>query len=495
MLYVYIDHPLIKAKSIEKREYQVNIARTCAEHSTLIVLPTGMGKTVIALFAIASRLKSHGGKILFLAPTKPLAVQHQKFLEDYLNEESIIVFTGEVAPSKRKALWDKSKIIVSTPQVIQNDLIAGRMNLKDVSLVIFDEAHKSVGNYAYVYIAEQYNEHTESPRSIGMTASPGYDSKKIVEICENLNIESVEIRSEFDPDVTPYVHEIDVTWKKVDIPSAVKQITELLRGLMNAKLRILRGFGLIRKGDRISTKEILEAQKRIQVRMFKSGGRPPKSLYQAAIAQAAAMKINHAIELAETQGTATLQNYLLRLEAEAGSHGSSKAAISISKDPKFKKVLAMSQKLNFEHPKLAKSVEVVKKQFAEKSDSRIIVFTHYRETSDLVMEALNRHKNIKAVRFIGQASKNGDKGLRQKEQVKLIQKFKEGVYNVLVATSVAEEGLDIPSTDLVVFYEPIPSEIRTIQRRGRTGRRRAGKVVILIAKNTRDEAIKDCRRA
>jgi Fanconi anemia group M protein len=222
--------------------------------------------------------------------------------------------------------------------------------------------------------------------------------------------------------------------------------------------------------------------------MFKSGGRPPKSLYQAAIAQAAAMKINHAIELAETQGTATLQNYLMRLEAEAGSHGSSKAAISISKDPKFKKVLAMSQKLNFEHPKLAKSVDVVKKQFAEKSDSRIIVFTHYRETSDLVMEALNRHKNINAVRFIGQASKNGDKGLRQKEQVKLIQKFKEGVYNVLVATSVAEEGLDIPSTDLVVFYEPIPSEIRTIQRRGRTGRRRAGKVVILIAKNTRDEA-------
>jgi Fanconi anemia group M protein len=487
-LYVYVDHPLIKPKSIEKRQYQVNIAQTCLENSTLIVLPTGMGKTIIALLAIAQRLQKHGGKILFLAPTKPLAVQHNSFLQDFLNIPSTTVFTGEVAPPKRKNLWKENRVIVSTPQVIQNDLIAGRMDLKDVSLIIFDEAHKSVGHYAYVYIAEQYKDQAEAPLIIGMTASPGYDSKKILDICETLGIESVEIRSEFDSDVMPYVYDIDLKWIKVDIPPKVRHITELLRGLLSARLRTLRGFGLIRKGERISTKEILEAQKRIQVRIAKAGGRPPRSLFQAAIAQAAAMKINHAIELAETQGTAALVNYLLRLEAEAGSQSSSKAAKSLVKDPKFKKALAMASNLQFEHPKLAKSVEIVKNQLAQKSDARIIVFTHYRETSDLVVEALNSHSEIHAVRFIGQASKNGDKGLRQKEQVKLIEQFKKGIYNVLVATSVAEEGLDIPSTDLVVFYEPIPSEIRTIQRRGRTGRQRAGKVIILIARNTRDEA-------
>ncbi|UCH88809.1 MAG: DEAD/DEAH box helicase [Thermoplasmata archaeon] len=488
MLYVYIDHPLIKSQSIEKREFQVNIAQTCINNSTLIVLPTGMGKTVIALLAIAHRMQSHEGKILFLAPTKPLAVQHQKFLEEFLKESSITLFTGEVAPEKRKNLWKSNRVIVSTPQVIQNDLIAGRMDLRNVSLVIFDEAHKSVGNYAYVYIAEQYHDQAKFPLTLGMTASPGYDSKKILEICDTLQIESVEIRSEFDSDVMPYVYDIDLKWVKVDIPPTVKRITDLLRVLLSSKLRILRGFGLVRKGERISTKEILDAQKRIQGRIAKARGRPAKSLYQAAVAQAAAMKVNHAIELAETQGTATLRNYLLRLEAEAGASGGSKAAISLAKDPKFQKVIAMSEKLSFEHPKLAKSVEVVRQQLASKPDSRIIVFTHYRETSDLVVEALNNQKNIHAVRFIGQASKNGDKGLRQKEQVKLIQKFKEGLYNVLVATSVAEEGLDIPATDLVVFYEPIPSEIRTIQRRGRTGRRKAGKVVILITRNTRDEA-------
>lgn len=488
MLHVYVDHPLIKEKSIDKREFQVNIAKTCLKNSSLVVLPTGMGKTIIALLVIAERLKNTGGKILFLAPTKPLTVQHHRFLEEFLKVDSPIVFTGEVAPAKRKNLWRDNQIIVSTPQVIQNDLIAGRISLDNVSLIIFDEAHKSVGNYAYVYIGEQYLETSRDPLILGMTASPGYDPKKIIEICENLHIESVEIRSEYDPDVMPYVFEIDLKWVRVDIPPTVKKITTLLRGLLSSKLRTLRGFGLIRKGERISTKEILDAQKRIQARIHNSAGRAPRSLFQAAIAQAAAMKINHAIELAETQGTSALVNYLNRLEAEAGSRGSSKAAISIAKDSKFKNALVLASNLRSEHPKLAKSVEIVKEQLREKEDSRIIVFTHYRETSDLVMEALNRNKNIRAVRFIGQASKNGDKGLRQKEQVKLIEQFKEGIYNVLVATSVAEEGLDIPSTDLVVFYEPIPSEIRTIQRRGRTGRRRAGKVVILITRDTRDEA-------
>ncbi|MHB8560561.1 MAG: helicase-related protein, partial [Thermoplasmataceae archaeon] len=86
------------------------------------------------------------------------------------------------------------------------------------------------------------------------------------------------------------------------------------------------------------------------------------------------------------------------------------------------------------------------------------------------------------------SSKGEDEGINQKKQEGIIRGFREGEFNVLVATSVAEEGLDIPSTDLVIFYEPVPSEIRTIQRRGRTGRHHAGKVIILIYKDSRDSA-------
>ena len=131
---------------------------------------------------------------------------------------------------------------------------------------------------------------------------------------------------------------------------------------------------------------------------------------------------------------------------------------------------------------------LVEKQIHESPESRVIVFTNYRDTAELVTNSLKEVPGIKPVKFVGQASNYMDKGLTQKQQVEIIQKFKDGEFNTLVATSVAEEGLDIPATDLVVFFEPIPSEIRSIQRKGRTGRKHEGRVVILLAKGSKDEA-------
>ena len=146
-----------------------------------------------------------------------------------------------------------------------------------------------------------------------------------------------------------------------------------------------------------------------------------------------------------------------------------------------------SNRLDEMHPKLDALKDVVAQQLARKPDSRIIVFTNYRDTAELVKNTLNPMRDIRAEKFVGQAKKDGQKGLSQKEQVQLVTDFVNGTYNVIVATSVAEEGLDIPATDMVVFYEPIPSAIRSIQREGRTGRRRAGRIVVLVTKGTRDE--------
>ena len=77
--------------------------------------------------------------------------------------------------------------------------------------------------------------------------------------------------------------------------------------------------------------------------------------------------------------------------------------------------------------------------------------------------------------------------MTQENQKQVIQDFRNGAFRVLVATSIGEEGLDIPSVDAVVFYEPVPSEIRNIQRKGRAGRISYGEVVILVTKDTKDE--------
>ncbi|MBN2110348.1 MAG: Hef nuclease, partial [Methanosarcinaceae archaeon] len=140
-----------------------------------------------------------------------------------------------------------------------------------------------------------------------------------------------------------------------------------------------------------------------------------------------------------------------------------------------------------EHPKMEHVKQIVLEQLENKPESRVIVFANYRDTAEMVTAALAETEGIRPVRFVGQASRYRDKGLSQKQQVEIINRFKAGEYNTLVATSVAEEGLDIPSTDLVLFYEPVPSEIRSIQRKGRTGRKHEGRVVVLVTRGTRDE--------
>src|SRR3989449_5244116 len=148
---VFVTHELLRRGAVEERAYQVNIARACLERSTLVVLPTGMGKTVIAAMVIAEVLRQRGGRILFLAPTKPLVEQHAASMRNVLVVDRITLFTGEAtAPEDRELLWREKKIIVSTPQVIRNDLRAERISLDDVSLIVFYEAHPAVGAYAYV---------------------------------------------------------------------------------------------------------------------------------------------------------------------------------------------------------------------------------------------------------------------------------------------------------------------------------------------------------
>jgi Fanconi anemia group M protein len=482
---MFIEHPKIVPNTIEKRMYQVNIAKAASAQSTLVVLPTGMGKTIVALLVISDVLKKKKGKVLFLAPTKPLVEQHAQFVREFLVDCEPMVFTGETPPKKRGELWKESNIIISTPQVVVNDLISARTKLDDFGLIIFDEAHRATGDYAYVFIAEKY--HMARGLVLGMTASPGSEAKRILDVCQNLGIERVEIRSEYDPDVMPYVHDIKVRWIRVPVPAQFQEVIELLKQVYQKYIKELKKFGFCRGNKPVSMKELLKVQREIRVRISEGGGRQ-SAYYSAASAQAAAVKVNHALELVETQGIGAMKNYLDRLGKEAYSRGASKASKSVMNQSNIKKILVLADKIDIEHPKIDFVIKEVEKQLKNKRNSNIIVFTHYRDTSMLVCDELGVHKGIKPVRFIGQASRGEDKGLSQKKQVELIKNFKDRKYNVLVATSVAEEGLDIPSTDLVVFYEPVPSEIRTIQRRGRTGRKRAGKVVVLIAKHTRDEA-------
>ena len=481
----YVCHPLIKEKTLERRSYQIAIAATALMHNTLVILPTGLGKTAIALLVIASRLHNKDGKALVLAPTKPLVEQHAEFFRRTLKipSDQIVALSGEIPPEKRVSMWKSAKVIVSTPQVIENDLIAGRINLEDVVHVTFDEAHRAVGNYSYVFIAKTYFKQAKDPLVLAITASPGSDIERIREVIENLGIEEIEIRTEFDPDVKPYIHEKKIEWVKVDMPKELEEVREAFKKCLKSRFKKLESLGVPVNPD-MTKKELLALQEALQSEAVETRD---SRLFEALSVLAEILKIQHGVELIETQGLDALKHYLKRLVVEAKSKGGSKASKSIIIDPVFRKAVLKALKCEVDHPKLEKLKEIVQNQLKKNPNSRIIVFTNYRDTADVISKELQKI-GIKAVRFVGQASRADDKGMRQKEQIEVLEKFREGAINVLVATSVGEEGLDIPETDLVVFYEAVPSEIRAIQRKGRTGRAREGRIVVLVTKGTRDEA-------
>jgi len=481
----YINHPLLKPDTVEQRLYQLSLAGEALKKSTLVVLPTGLGKTVVALFVMVTRLSK--GKVMVLSPTKPLVEQHAAFFRNVLNipSEEVVLFTGGTPPGKRALMWEKAKVIVSTPQVIENDLLAKKISLEDVSCIIFDEAHRGTGDYSYVYIGEKYALQAKDPLVLGITASPGSDPSKIQEVCAALHIHAVEIRTDSDPDVRPYVFEKDIDWRYVAIPVEIKVLRQLMDKVLADRLNKLKDLGLIPSSKRLSKREMLDLQVRLQSQVRSS---PDQKIYQGISLLAEVFKVSHAIEMAETQGVSALEKYFERLTNEALSKSGSKAAKRLMDDLSMRQAVHHLAGCNGNNPKLGIVKELVEKQVAAAPQSRVIVFTNYRDTAELVTESLKEVPGVKPVRFVGQTSKYKDTGLTQKQQVEILQKFRDGEYNTLVATSVAEEGLDIPATDLVVFFEPIPSEIRSIQRKGRTGRKHAGRVVILMAKGSKDEA-------
>ena len=317
---MYVNEEFIKIDTIERREYQVNIANSAIKNNTLIVLPTGLGKTIIALIMIAKELKKENNKILFLVPTKPLVIQHAQFIKQFIKieEKFISIFTGETSPEKRNEMWDKSRIIISTPQVIENDILSKRLNLKDVSFIIFDECHHAVGEYSYVFISEMFQKQRENRLVLGMTASPGNDVLKILEICKNLNINNIEIRTKYDPDVKSYVYDLEITWKEVDLPKDFAYTIQLLRKALSERLKILKNLEFIETSTVTSTnrKHLLDAQKKIQEEI-RSNIKPSKMLFKAASIQSEAIKIHYALELIQTQGVNALRNYFQRIGQEA----------------------------------------------------------------------------------------------------------------------------------------------------------------------------------
>lgn len=464
----------------------------CVQKNCLVVLPTGLGKTLIALMLVIDRMqKFPTEKVVFLAPTRPLVEQHFHYFKKHLPElfGEMEIFTGKTPAKTRQKIWQTIDIVFSTPQCVANDLKNNLYNLQNVSLLVEDEAHRCLKKYDYNYVAQRYIKESTNARILGLTASPGSDKTTVKKICKNLSVEEVELRTRESDDVKKYLQELKFSAVKVDFPTEFDEIRHILKEISDKYVEELRAKHILfGPANKLS---LIELQKKI-MRSLSMGNKNFAYMRGASIC-ANSIKLQHALELLETQTLNSFYEYLKNLAKQA-TQAKSKGIQQLVKKPEFNFAYSQTNELlvkGFEHPKLEKLEELIKEDFEKNPKTKIIIFAQFRDTVTTIAKRLNSISGVKAKVFVGQAKKtssSGNSGLSQKDQQKIIQEFSSGQINILCATSIGEEGLDIPEVNAVIFYEPVPSAIRKIQRAGRTARLMPGKLVILVTKNTRDQA-------
>ena len=479
-----IRHDLLVEGAIEARAYQLSALDHCLSASTLLVLPTGMGKTPIEVMALAERLKQPGGRGIMLAPTNALVNQHLSDMRALLNlpeKQEIVALTGSISPKKRREIWEAATIVIATPQVVRNDVQNGLTHLSDVALLIIDEAHRANGNHAMAQVGDLFAEQHPDGLVLAATASPGHIEAEINEVCERLRIENIHVRPPGDALLAPYATGLEVNDVVVEVPDELRLLANPLQLWLSRIVERLRRLGFYTRQGHVTAGGLQEAQRRISASISKG----ESFGYRAAKENGIAMRLNHLISSILCQGVAATRETLSRIGQ--GGQDEKKSAREFAADPRIVQLKDTLAEMNEIHSKVTMVRRMVRRQLKESPDSRIIVFANFRDTVDEISRVLTDVENAVPQRFVGQASRDGSSGMSQKMQLESLDTFRSGEANVLVATSVGEEGLDVPNADLVIFYEPVGSEIRTIQRRGRTGRQRAGTVHVLIAKDTRDE--------
>lgn len=530
----YFSHPLLKERSLLFRKYQNTVLKKTLYKNSLVVVPTSLGKTIITLLICIDILfKWKDSKILILAPTRPLVHQHLDLFRRFtVLGSNCFALTGKISPETRKTIWKSRSIRIyfATPELVRNDIDNNILKKDDFYLVVFDEAHRAVKDYSYTSISKNFYDgldYDKVPLILALSASPGSNREKIKKICSSLFIEQIIVKSEEDEDVLPYVYNIDIKHNLIDLGKEHREISGVFQSLIDDKIGWLIDNGFIKNKKKIENvyrKDLLNLADYLKSKISNSNNNNNFFLYAALKYQSMAMILLYCRDLIESQGGFSLKKFFNKFENEIPN----KTYQELLSDPRIQKVLEMLKNGKASsHPKIRDTLSIVKdflyspsglkEEASETNDKnnkvvekpkgnnnansvtnytsdlgvgglnkrKILVFSQYRDTLDEIINVLNEN-DIPCKGFYGQSNKKNQKGINQDKQLSILNDFKKGAFPVLVATSVAEEGLDIPNVDLVIFYEPVPSEIRFIQRRGRTGRFSDGKVVVLVTNNSID---------
>ncbi|PSS37374.1 hypothetical protein PHLCEN_2v776, partial [Hermanssonia centrifuga] len=490
----------------QRRDYQFNIVKRCLFENTLVALPTGLGKTFIAGVVMLNFYTWFPeGKVVFVAPTKPLVAQQIEACHKTcgIPGSHAAELTGQNSRAVRSRTWQEKRVVYMTPQTLMNDLKTDNCDPQDIVLLVIDEAHKGTGDYAYAQVIRYMMAKNPHFRVLALTATPGGKPDTVQAIVDALHISHIEIRDEGSLDLKPYLHKKHIKQHIIEMSDDVRKVRDILSEAMAPHIKKL-----------VSAKILHSHPSPVMLHPF-SCNMAMQGLHAgrngAAWAFSALQKLSG---LARAMGylleSTTNQCYICLTALVTGDNGTTKQGKQkqnlFKSDPQVQAVIkeleAQKSRLGgfSTHPKMDRVKTLLVEHFAQKrydkedadanggseeltGDSHVMIFVSFRQCVDEIVEFLNLESPlIRAIPFIGQgADKAGKRGYAQKEQLEVIQKFKSGQFNVLVSTSIGEEGLDIGEIDMIICYDAQKTPIRMLQRVGRTGRKRDGYVHVLLS--------------
>ena len=490
------------------RDYQYSIVNKSLYHNTLVALPTGLGKTFIAATIMLNWFRwTSDSQIVFVAPTKPLVSQQVKACFDVagIPRSATTMLTGGISPGLRAEEWQSKRVFFMTPQTILNDLKTGICDPKRLVLLIVDEAHRATGGYAYVEVVNFLKRFNSSFRVLALTATPGASIEKVQEVIDGLAISRVEIRTEESIDIRQYVHSRKIETMLFENSDEMVMVMELFAKALQPVLDKLIGMNAYWVRDPMNLTPYGCNQARTKWMSSDAGRKATmglKGMVNTIFSLLASL--SHGIELLKFHGIGPFYHKVLAFRNEL--HGNGKKggnyAKQINESQPFQTMMSRVQiwinKPDFVgHPKLEYLQSVVMNHFldagegrgaSDPSSTRVMIFSHYRDSAEEIARVLKRNEPmIRPHVFVGQASSKGSDGMDQRKQLDVIQKFQTGIFNTLVATSIGEEGLDIGEVDLIVCYDASASPVRMLQRMGRTGRKRAGNIVVTLMKGKEED--------
>ncbi|KAI5305571.1 hypothetical protein KEM56_004015 [Ascosphaera pollenicola] len=485
-----------------KRDYQFNITKKALFHNLLVALPTGLGKTFIAATVMVNWYRwTKDAQIVFVAPTKPLVSQQAQACYNIagIPRSATTILTGETGPGLRAQEWNTKRVFFMTPQTFIADLTTGIADPKRIVLLVVDEAHRATGGYAYgeaVKFLERFN---QSFRVLALTATPGKEVEGVQEVIDNLRISKIEIRSEQSLDIRKYVHLRNTEKHTFENTPEMMRTLDLFSKALKPVLDKLISQNAFWSRDPLSITPygLTIAKKKWLFSVGRTVNQGVKAMVNAAFSVLSSLA--HALDLLKYHGIRSFYRSMMTFKDACKGKKGGKYRRMIYDNPNFQTMMMELEKMvsnpHFTgNPKMDYLREAVLNHFLDarttggsgdaggNPDTRIMIFARFRDSAEDIVNALKSAPMVKAHVFVGKAKAKNSEGMAQKRQLEVVKKFKEGVFNVLVATSVGEEGLDIGEIDLIICYDSSSSPISLLQRMGRTGRKREGNVILLFMK-------------